>query len=76
MRGTRRTPLIASGFIAGALLGTLPPVQTLYATWQCAHTGGRYDTALRACEYRARPGMPPAAGETPRPLELMDDGDR
>ena len=68
--GKRRTPLVAGGFIAGALIGALPPVQTLAQTWQCVSGGGRYDAVLRACEYRAEP---PAR---PRELRLLNEDDR
>jgi hypothetical protein len=72
MKNTARTPLVASGFLAGALLGTLPPVQTLYASWQCAYFGGRYDDAVRTCAYRSRGAVPAALREPAIPLELLD----
>ena len=70
---SRRTPLVAGGFIAGALIGALPPVQTLSASWQCASSGGRYEVALRTCEYRVeREASPPVHPASPRLLEEED----
>jgi hypothetical protein len=55
----RRTPLVAGGFVVGALIGALPPLRMAAASWQCEWSGGRYDAELRACAYRAdRPVQP------------------
>jgi hypothetical protein len=70
MNTTRRTPLVASGLIAGALIGALPPVQMLAENWQCASSGGRYDVALRACAYRAAPRVTP---QTTWPVKLQHE---
>ena len=69
----RRTSLVAGGFIAGALIGALPPVQALGAAWQCAFNGGRYDAAVRTCQLRLHPA--PAGFDSrdfPVPRERMD----
>jgi hypothetical protein len=76
MPTTPRTSLVASGFLAGALLGMLPPVQTLYASWQCAYFGGHYDDAVRTCAYRSRGAVPAAVREPAIPLELLDRNGR
>lgn len=55
---TRRTSLVAGGFIAGALIGALPPVQALGAAWQCAFNGGRYNVTMRTCALRLHPAPP------------------
>jgi hypothetical protein len=57
-----RIPLVACGFIAGALIGALPPVQALSADWRCALAGGRYDALLRTCTLRLGPASVPASG--------------
>jgi hypothetical protein len=73
----RRTPLVASGFIAGALIGALPPVQMLCASWQCASSGGRYDAGLRVCEYRVDfRALPSDSPDDAMPLRLLNDADR
>jgi hypothetical protein len=64
----RRTPLVASGFLAGALLGALPPVQMLPLRWQCASEGGRWRDEVRACEPARAHVQPPAQLEPLRPL--------
>jgi hypothetical protein len=69
----RRTSLVAGGFIAGALIGALPPVQALGAAWQCAFKGGRYDAAVRACELRLHPAAPGLdSRDLPVPRERLD----
>jgi hypothetical protein len=72
----RRTPLVAGGFIAGALVGALPPMQMAYASWQCAANGGRYEVALRVCGDRRAPPALPGSDLRGTPLERMDEGSR
>jgi hypothetical protein len=60
----RRAPLVAGGFLAGALIGALPPVQVLPSRWNCIASGGYWVVAAQACEYRAAHpfGVPPRPG--------------
>ena len=59
---TRRTPLIAGGFLAGAVLGALPPIQDEAMRFRCNTSGGQWRAALHACEFsgaqktRVQPG--------------------
>ena len=69
----RRTPLVAGGFLAGALLGALPPVQTLPARVACSSDGGRWITVVAACEIRGgRARVVP--DDSPRPLAIPNEG--
>jgi len=69
----KRTPLVAGGFLAGALLGALPPVQTLSAQLQCSGRGGRWVAHADACELRGgRARVAPA--DAPRPLAIPPEG--
>jgi hypothetical protein len=69
----RRTPLVAAGFLVGALLGALPPVQTLSAQLQCSGRGGRWVAHADACELRGgRARVTP--GAMPRPLAIPTEG--
>ena len=69
----KRTPLVAAGFLAGALLGALPPVQTLSAQLQCSGRGGRWVEQADACELRGgRARVTP--GDVPRPLAIPFEG--
>jgi hypothetical protein len=76
---TRRTPLVAAGFLAGAVIGALPPIQDEAMRWRCNASGGRWRAAVQACEYAApRPlrVQPRAAPERPEVLLHDEDGVR
>jgi hypothetical protein len=76
IENTRRTPLVASGFIFGALIGALPPVQMLCASWQCASSGGRYDAELRVCDLRdGSRTLPPDSPQRTLPFKLLHEYD-
>ena len=67
--GVRRTPLVAGGFLLGALVGALPPVQILPQRWQCTADGGRWISAVRACDY-AGPRTPAVPSDALHDLPL------
>jgi hypothetical protein len=50
---TRRTPLVAGGFLAGALIGALPPIQDEAMRWRCNASGGLWRAAIHACDFNA-----------------------
>jgi len=68
-----RTPLVAAGFLAGAVIGALPPVHDAVVRWQCAAAAGTWVAAARACEYRMpiERGLPASAVR-----ELPVEGER
>ena len=69
----RRTPLVAGGFLVGALLGALPPVQSLSARVQCTSDNGRWIVAAAACELRGgRARIAP--DDATRPLASPTEG--
>ena len=67
----RRTPLVAGGFLAGAVFGALPPVQTLSAHLYCAANGGQWQALYRLCEYRAADVKPTGPGAAPWTMPLQ-----
>jgi hypothetical protein len=73
----RRTPLVAGGFLAGALIGALPPLQAWAGRWHCTTNGGQWRAAIQACEYRdARDRLPPGtARELPARERLLHEED-
>jgi hypothetical protein len=71
----RRTPLVAGGFLAGALFGALPPVQVLPARWHCVADGGRWIAGARTCDY-ARGESPVEPGKTPPVGNPLHEEDR
>ena len=50
--GGRRTPLVAGGFLLGALVGALPPIQAVSQRWACIANGGVWIAEVQGCEYR------------------------
>ena len=69
----KRTPLVAAGFLAGALVGALPPVQTLSAELQCSGRGGRWVRHADACELRGgRARVTPL--DAPHPRAIPTEG--
>jgi hypothetical protein len=75
----RRTPLVAGGFLAGALIGALPPMQVLTPRWTCVAEGGRWHAEVPACEYRRThfERAPAHRGDdAPELLDLRDENDR
>ena len=71
---TRRTPLVAAGFLAGAVIGALPPIQDEAMRWRCNASGGQWRGALQACEYAAPKPLRVRPGAAPEVL-LHDDQD-
>jgi hypothetical protein len=69
----KRTPLVAGGFLAGALLCALPPVQMLWAELRCSSDGGRWLAHSHACEF-PRDGARVSPGDVPRPLVIPAKG--
>jgi hypothetical protein len=73
---TRRTPLVAGGFLVGALIGALPPMQVLPLRWNCVASGGYWVAEAQACGYRASrpfavPALPPG-----RERNLLNEEER
>ena len=73
---TRRTPLVAAGFLAGALLGALPPMQALSARMSCTASGGEWIAEVGACELRAQRRLLVPAQPAYREHELLQDDGR
>ena len=72
----RRTPLVAGGFLAGALLGALPPMQFLSQRWSCIASGGDWIAAAQACQYRpVNPFVVPARPHS-REQNLLNEDER
>jgi len=71
---SRRTPLIAGGFLAGALLGALPPLQDAMARVGCTSRGGEWVAGVRACDLRTTPAF--VVPGTPREHNLLNEEDR
>jgi hypothetical protein len=71
---TRRTPLVAAGFLAGAVIGALPPVAHLPVRWQCSAEGGYWIREVRVCEFRrGQPARPAIAPDEPPPPSRPED---
>jgi hypothetical protein len=68
---TRRTPLVAAGFLAGAVIGALPPIQDEAMRWRCHASGGQWRAAVQACDYAAPKPLRPSGG----PEVLLHDKD-
>ena len=73
---SRRTPLVAGGFLAGALLGALPPLQDVTARMSCASRGGEWIAAVRACDVHAAPALVLPGAPAPRERDLLNEEDR
>jgi len=74
--GVRRTPLVAGGFLVGALIGALPPMQVLSLRWSCIGGGGYWIAEAQACGYRAnRPFVVPAL-PSGREHNLLNEDER
>ena len=72
----RRTPLVAGGFLLGALLGALPPMQAVSQRFTCIANGGAWIAEAAACEYRAtRPFALPAPSRE-REHNLLEEEER
>ena len=73
---SRRTPLVAGGFLLGALVGALPPMQALSLQWSCVASGGYWIAEAQACEYRTpRPFVLPTLPHAPE-QNLLNEEER
>jgi hypothetical protein len=65
---------VAAGFLAGAVVGTLPVVQRLPARLACASDGGTWRAEVRVCD--VLPGHPRVDpdDEDPGASSLPEDG--
>jgi hypothetical protein len=73
---TRRTPLVAAGFLAGAVIGAMPPIQGEAMRWRCNASGGQWRAEVQACEYVApKPLRVQPRGAPEQPEVLLQDSD-